>query len=524
MNQDLNLLNKNNMELTRALGHFVESLPSSGPLASQVQSITQTLHANDATYTLASLIEQYTKMQQSINALEREDKERDLAAFKVLITQSANKNIPSKQRKKLTAILADINVEQPTHALMISAGKALVYLADELSQLTEISESTSANNSIELQTANVSTAAYTLASKRLIKTVVAVSKKLSKAYPEDNFISKLLYEVKHVIPGNEGAFHKSVDLLAQTANYLALLLEQERCWTEEVLNDIHSNLMAAFKQTAIIDKLIVSTKNNANQVKLAMVTELEKMEVNAKSINTITGMQKHINHSVLLMSEIINGYNKLQNETYKTNIKTINLLHEQMSNATSFIEKLEGQLNSAKESNLIDELTGVGNRKGYVQVINKERAHWLATKRPLTLILIDVDKFKDINDNFGHSIGDQVLKSLIETLKSTIRSTDYIARFGGDEFVIILPETDLDMTFALTKKIRKVLSSLKFKIRRNNKQLKISCSYGISGFTNKVSSTVDVFNAADKALYQAKENGRDVIIVYSEGEFISMDQ
>ena len=294
MNQELNSLNKANNELKRALGHFVNSLPSSGPLGGQVQSIADTLHANDAIYTFASLVEQYTKMQQSINELEREDLERDIAAFKLLISQSANKNILPIQKEKLTAILAKINLEQSTHTLMIAAGKALVYLADELSQLKESKEGSKVVASIKYiatEDTELVTGDVFSTSKRLIKEVVTISRQLIQMYPNDTFIRNLLYEASHQIPDNQGSFSKAIDLLAGTAEYLALLLQQERCWAEEILNDIHTNLIRALKETAIIDKLMASAKSHTNQVQLAMVSELESMEVKAKRINTIKGMQ-----------------------------------------------------------------------------------------------------------------------------------------------------------------------------------------------------------------------------------------
>jgi diguanylate cyclase (GGDEF)-like protein len=177
-----------------------------------------------------------------------------------------------------------------------------------------------------------------------------------------------------------------------------------------------------------------------------------------------------------------------------------------------------------EESNLIDELTTVGNRKGYVKTINEERDSWLITNHPLTLMIIDIDRFKSINDSFGHSIGDQVLKCLGQTLQSNIRSSDYVARYGGEEFVIVLPATDLKQTIQIAKKLRNAVNSLKFELRKNNRALKITCSFGISSFTKNRVNTVDVFNSADKALYQAKEKGRDTIVALYKDKFISVDK
>ena len=195
-----------------------------------------------------------------------------------------------------------------------------------------------------------------------------------------------------------------------------------------------------------------------------------------------------------------------------------------VSSTATFIEELESKLNIAEENILVDELTTIGNRKGYVETINRERKSWSTSKLPLTIMLIDADKFKRINDNFGHSVGDQVLKCLGQTLKKQIRSTDYVARYGGEEFVIIMPASDLKESIQLAEKIKKVISSLKFELRTQKKALKITCSFGIATFTECCSNTTDVFIAADKALYQAKENGRNTIVALSEEKFIYLDK
>jgi len=523
MDLDLNLLNKTNIELKRALGHFVDSMPSSGPLANQVEGIEEALKSNDTIFTFASLVEQYAKMKQSLDELEREDSIRDLNALKSLMQESADKSLSTSQAEKITEILSEINLEQPAHAIMLTVGRALEYFANELSELREPSNVIISNKDVATKETDVVASDVFLASKRLIKEVVAISKQLTQAYPNDQFISSLLLDATQ-IPTDKGALFKSVDLLERSTKYLVLLIQQERCSAEEMLNDIHANLVGVFKQTSVIDKLIASTKGNADKVKLNMAAEFYNMEVKAKSINTLAGMQKHINDSVLLMSDIMNDYAKSQNKIHQINTKTIKNLNNKVENTTNFIGKLENQLNVAKETSLIDELTTVGNRKGYVQAINKARNTWLTSQQPLSLVLIDVDKFKSINDNFGHSIGDQVLKSLGQTLKNNIRSADYIARYGGEEFVIILTETDLNKAVLIVKKIRKVINSLKFELRKKNKRLKITCSFGISTFTNKVSNTIDVFNSADEALYQAKESGRDAIVVFTDDKFTSIEK
>ncbi|MBL4832710.1 MAG: GGDEF domain-containing protein [Pseudomonas sp.] len=523
MNQDVNLLTNTNSELKLALGHFIDGMPNSGPLTHQVKGIEEALKSNDAIFTFASLVEQYAKMKEALDDLELEDSMRDLNALKSLMQESADKSLSTNQAEKISQIISEIHLEQPAHTIMVTVGHALRYFANELSELREISNVIVSNTDVISEETDVVASDVFLASKRLIKEVVAISKQLIQTYPNDKFISCVLHDATQ-IPTGKGAFFKSIDLLERSTKYLALLIQQERCSAEEILHDIHTNLLGVFKQTTVIDKLMASTKGNADKVQLSMVAEFKNMEVKAKNIDTLDGMQKHINNSVLLMSDIMNDYAKSQTKNHQNNTKIIKNLNNKVENAANFIGKLESQLSTAKETNLIDELTTVGNRKGYVQAINKARHNWLTTQDPLALVFIDVDKFKNINDNFGHSIGDQVLKSLGQTVKNNIRSSDYIARYGGEEFVIILPDTDLKKAIQIVKKIRLVINHLKFKLRKNNQVVKITCSYGIANFTEKTCNTIDVFNGADEALYQAKEHGRDAIVVYSNDKFIAIDK
>ena len=521
--QDSQLLSRTNNELRHALRHFIESAPNSGPLAVKINDIKAALNSNQAIFTFASLVEQYAKMKQNFDNVNYQNKKKDLNTLKVLLKKSAHKNLSSIQSEKIDEIMSTITLKQEDHVIMVSVGKALAYFSEDLGTLRNISKVVVSETEIITEETGVKATDIHLASKRLIKDVVTISKQLAKTYPNDKYISNVLQEAEQ-ISDDKGTFFKTITLVERSTSYLALLIQQERCAAEEMLNDIHANIVDAFKHTSVIENLLTSTKDNADDVKNNMVFQLKNMEVKAKVIDTIEGMQKHIKDNVLLMSSIMNDYAETQNQIHLTNETTINDLTYKISTSATFVEELETKLNIAEENILVDELTTIGNRKGYVDTINKARKYWYDSKLPLTLMLIDADKFKLINDNFGHSVGDQVLKCIGQTLKKQIRSTDYVARYGGEEFVIIMPATNLKESVQLAKKIKKVLNSLKFELRAQNKVLNITCSFGIATFTERCSNTTDVFIAADKALYQAKESGRNTIVVSSDNKFIYLDK
>lgn len=520
--QDLQILKRTNTELKRAIRYFLEAAPNSGPLGVQVNNIKDAIKSNETMFTFASLVEQYAKMKKNFDNVGYQNQKADLAKFKAIVKKSGSRNLSSNQLEKVESLLAELDTTQPVHKILMSAGQTLDYFATDLSNLRQSSNVVVKAEDIVTDETSVVAADIHLASKKLLKDVVVVSKQLTQTYPNDEFIEGILREASNVKEG-KGTFFTAINLLERTTTYLTLLIQKERCTTEEMLNDIHANLMNAISQTSVVKKLVDSSQESCSKVSQSMANELQHMEAKAKHIDTLDGMQQHIKDSVGLIAKLMNNYSDEQNQIHRANESTIQELTSQIESTSSFVDQLEKQLNVAEETNLIDELTTIGNRKGYVLRINNERKQWQATKQALTLMVIDVDNFKKINDTYGHSIGDQVLKCLGQTLKKHIRDSDYVARFGGEEFVIILPATEIERATQIGQKIQSVINSLKFELRKKSKVLKMTCSFGIAGFSQQVSNSTDVFNLADKALYQAKEMGRDCIVVAKGDKLVKVE-
>jgi len=176
-----------------------------------------------------------------------------------------------------------------------------------------------------------------------------------------------------------------------------------------------------------------------------------------------------------------------------------------------------------------DGLTGLDNRRlvfGNESKPNPSgelRRLFLETRReekPLSVMMLDIDHFKKVNDVYGHDIGDFILKQLAKVLKKTIRESDIVARIGGEEFLIILQNTDLVGAKDLAEKIREVVEKNNFNPdNKENMPNKITISAGVSTFTKeskKIESETDLFKAADKALSYAKEGGRNQVWVTEE--------
>ncbi len=165
----------------------------------------------------------------------------------------------------------------------------------------------------------------------------------------------------------------------------------------------------------------------------------------------------------------------------------------------------------------LDRKTKLYNHGYFQNRLSQEIERAERYKTDLTLMLLDLDHFKEVNDTYGHMIGDEVLIKVAETIKNHVRTFDVPARFGGEEFTIILPETDIKMSYSVAERLRKGIKKLLFTTQKGN--FSIAVSIGIAGFVHGVEMTEDILiEHADNALYYAKEHGRDQVIQYRDIE------
>jgi diguanylate cyclase len=170
------------------------------------------------------------------------------------------------------------------------------------------------------------------------------------------------------------------------------------------------------------------------------------------------------------------------------------------------LQEAKEQLNSSQMVAMTDSLTQLPNRGAYDIYIEKEYERYRRYGGGLSLLICDVDKFKSINDSYGHQAGDKVLQLISAQVKKGTRDTDFLARYGGEEFVVILPESDAKAAFLVGEKIREQVAKSPFHFKGKRVQITISC--GIASFKEGF-RIEQVFDAADKALYKAKQHGRN---------------
>ena len=156
-----------------------------------------------------------------------------------------------------------------------------------------------------------------------------------------------------------------------------------------------------------------------------------------------------------------------------------------------------------------DELTGLANRREMNRLLEMEYARFKRSRQPFSVIMLDLDRFKQLNDRFGHSFGDQVLVEVAEVLSINVRLTDRVSRWGGEEFLILLSQTDLAQATCVAEKLRQAVCELD--VHAGTERETLTASLGVQSI-DSVDTIEELINEADTRLYQAKNNGRNQVM------------
>lgn len=198
---------------------------------------------------------------------------------------------------------------------------------------------------------------------------------------------------------------------------------------------------------------------------------------------------------------------RLQKTTFQSYLNTAEkLLREEISVEEFARKQTEREIEEFK-----DPLTNLFNRRFFGQEIELEVARATRQKEPLSLIMLDIDRFKEINDTHGHLAGDKVLRALGKFINDSVRKGDVAARYGGEEIVVLLPNTQQEGAEELAERLLKGIRGVRVAV--GEKQIGFTASIGIGDFKKEMTARKLIGNA-DKALYQAKEKGRDRIETY----------
>jgi diguanylate cyclase len=263
-------------------------------------------------------------------------------------------------------------------------------------------------------------------------------------------------------------------------------------------------------------------KSSLNEAKLTLKKMVTSLITNIEELtDTTDGYQEKLGQYVDKISKTddIKELNQLlamiMDETRQMQKSTSNYRNDflaaraEVSLAQSKINQLETELQVMGEKVHEDHLTGILNRRGLDSAFEREAARSARHQVPLCFALLDIDNFKQLNDTHGHKVGDDALVYLVESVKDTTRPEDVVSRYGGEEFVILLPNTNLEEGVQILSRIRRNLTKKFF--LHENKRLLITFSAGVAQFRSGESQE-SIFKRADEALYRAKKGGKNQIL------------
>jgi len=187
---------------------------------------------------------------------------------------------------------------------------------------------------------------------------------------------------------------------------------------------------------------------------------------------------------------------------------------EQLSPITMQAARTFQNLDVANSLSLLDELTGLYNQRFMEVSLSQEVARSQRYGSPVSLLFLDLDKFKSINDTLGHVVGSQMIKAAARTLREIIRDSDQLLRYGGDEFCVILPNTSLEGAHILAERIRFAFDTNAYDLTLQSgideaRDLKVTASIGVSSFPECAESVQDLVKQADAAMYESKRSGKN---------------
>lgn len=190
----------------------------------------------------------------------------------------------------------------------------------------------------------------------------------------------------------------------------------------------------------------------------------------------------------------------------------ITLLLEAFAIFMPLVHRVKRYAERLNEISMTDMLTGIGNRRYFVKRATQEIRRATRLDKELCICMVDIDHFKGVNDTHGHAAGDYVLREVTEIIKSAIRIEDDVARIGGEEFVVLLPASDIENALIVAERVRKRLEERPFVLPESNETIKVTASFGLAQINLAEQENIEAaISRADEALYASKENGRNII-------------
>ena len=229
--------------------------------------------------------------------------------------------------------------------------------------------------------------------------------------------------------------------------------------------------------------------------------EIKELELANKDL--LLSRQKSILRYYIIIGVLIVGFAGISLNQWQLVAKTNSKLNKTVHELNSANYKLE-------QISRTDPLTKISNRRDMIEKIEHEKKRFARNGKPFVLIMIDIDNFKLVNDKYGHDAGDFILESIAHLMQASVRKQDIVGRWGGEEFLLLLPETDIVGGEALAEKIRKSVEETPYIF--SNKKIPVTITLGVSVY-DRLMELETTIKSADKAMYEGKNKGKNCVVV-----------
>ncbi len=305
----------------------------------------------------------------------------------------------------------------------------------------------------------------------------------------------------------------SAEELPRFVNDLAELISQSLLLTQREKQELEEFIGHILEQLRRFDAFVRCSEADMRECRDNQAAFEQQWDEGAQGMaeqvsraTDLEQLKRDVNTQLEQMRECMSEFRERESDRRRRSEQANAEMHEKLDQMREETTQLRSRLQENRARLMRDSITGVHSRFAYEERIELEHVRWKRFDAPLSLMLWDIDFFKSINDTFGHKAGDRVLQLVAQLIDSRIRESDFFARVGGEEFVMLLPGTGTAEAERIAEQIRTLVEEADFKHKGNPVQITLSC--GLSEF-REGDSPEQVFDRADEALYQAKQAGRN---------------
>ena len=295
---------------------------------------------------------------------------------------------------------------------------------------------------------------------------------------------------------------KIADLITATR----VQVEKEKQELQDFLHHLTDHLQDIDQQLNGAEHSRRANQQSHKLLNDAVQEQVSIIESSVKEASELVQLKFNIQQRLLTIREHFANHRQVEEQQQQELEKALADSNARLHTLEQESQQLRQRLTQEHQQAIHDTLTGVFNRLAYEERMEQEFARWKRYHQPLVLLIFDIDHFKRVNDTYGHKAGDKALKLIARTLQNNLRESDFLARFGGEEFVVLMPQTELNAAIGAANKLREAVEANQFHYQQKRVLITISC--GATQF--KDDDTIDsAFQRADQALYKAKQNGRN---------------